>query len=129
MTHPNEDLVRRGYEAFGTGDIATLQELFADDIVWHFPGSSPVSGDFNGKDEVLGWLAKNAELSGGTLRVEAHDVLANDEHVVGLIRVSAQREGRSLDDPSVQIFHIKDGKATEVWVYPSDQAVSDAFWA
>ena len=129
MTHPNEDLVRRGYEAFGTGDIATLQELFADDIVWHFPGNSPVSGDFNGKAEVLGWLAKNAELSGGTLRVEPHDVLANDEHAVGLIRVSAQREGRSLDDPSVQIFHIKDGKATEVWVHPSDQAASDAFWS
>ena len=31
MAHPNEDLVRRGYEAFATGDMATLNELFADD--------------------------------------------------------------------------------------------------
>ena len=129
MTHPNEDLVRRGLAAFGTGDIATLQELFADDIVWHFPGNSQVSGDFKGKAEVLGWLAKNAELSGGTLRVEAHDVLANDEHAVALIRVTAQRAGKSLDDPSVQMFHIKDGKATEVWVHPNDQKASDDFWA
>ena len=129
MAHPNEDLVRRGYAAFGTGDIGTLQELFADDIVWHFPGSSVVSGDFKGKAEVMGWLAKNAELSGGTLRIEAHDILANDEHAVGLIRVTGQRAGKSLDDPSVQVFHIKDGKVTEVWLNPNDQEASDNFWA
>jgi ketosteroid isomerase-like protein len=129
MTHPNEDLVRRGYEAFGTGDIATLQELFADDIVWHFPGSSPVSGDFNGKAEVLGWLAKNAELSGGTLRVEAHDVLANDEHAVGLVKGTAEREGKALNDNGVQVFHVRDGKVTESWFHPGDQYAADEFWS
>ena len=29
----NANLVRRGYAAFGTGDMATLSELFADDAV------------------------------------------------------------------------------------------------
>ena len=28
MAHPNEDLVRRGYEAFTKGDMETLRELF-----------------------------------------------------------------------------------------------------
>jgi hypothetical protein len=27
MAHPNEDLVRRGYEAFNTGDVETLRQL------------------------------------------------------------------------------------------------------
>jgi len=31
----NASLVRRGYAAFSTGDMATLSELFADDAVWH----------------------------------------------------------------------------------------------
>jgi uncharacterized protein len=128
MTHPNEELVRRGFEAFGTGDMAALDRLFAEDIVWHFPGTSAVSGDFRGKAEVLGWLSKNAELSGGTLRVEPHDILANDEHAVALIRVTAQRGGKSLDDQSVQVFHIRDGKVTEAWLNPTDQQASDDFW-
>ena len=28
MAHPNEELVRRGYEAFAKGDMETLRELF-----------------------------------------------------------------------------------------------------
>ena len=40
MAHPNEDLLRRGYDAFGTGDMETLAALLADDIVWHFPAAT-----------------------------------------------------------------------------------------
>ncbi|HEY1003441.1 MAG TPA: nuclear transport factor 2 family protein [Streptosporangiaceae bacterium] len=36
----NANLVRRGYAAFSTGDMATLTELIADDAVWHVPARS-----------------------------------------------------------------------------------------
>ncbi len=39
--HPNIELSRRGYAAFGTGDMATLTELIADDAVWHVGGATP----------------------------------------------------------------------------------------
>ena len=65
MAHPNEDLVRRGFAAFGTGDMATLGELFADDIVWHIGGRSPIAGDYKGKDEVFGFFAQLAQRAGG----------------------------------------------------------------
>ena len=38
MAHPNEDLIRKGYQAFAAQDMATLNELFADDVVWHAQG-------------------------------------------------------------------------------------------
>jgi uncharacterized protein len=38
--HPNEDLIRRGYDAFSRGDMDTLVELYHPDIVWHAPGRS-----------------------------------------------------------------------------------------
>ena len=95
MAHPNEDLVREGYEAFGRGDIEALQSrFFAPDIRWHFPGRSPFAGDYTGVAEVLGWLGRSAEASGGTLRVELHDVIGNDEHVVALVNVRAERGAR-----------------------------------
>jgi len=76
VAHPNEDLVREGYAAFGRGDIEALQsQFFAPDIRWHFPGRSPFAGDYTGVAEVLGWLGRSAEVSGGTLRVELHDVI------------------------------------------------------
>ena len=53
MAHPNEELLRRGYEAFGKGDMDTIRELFDPNIVWHAPGRNPMSGDYRGVDEVL----------------------------------------------------------------------------
>jgi ketosteroid isomerase-like protein len=54
MAHPNEDLVRRGYDAFAKGDMETLRELFDSGIIWHFPGRSLLAGDHRGVDAVLG---------------------------------------------------------------------------
>jgi ketosteroid isomerase-like protein len=129
MAHANEDLLRRGFDAFGRGDMAAIAELFADDIVWHSPGNSPLSGDYKGRDSVLALFGKIAELSGGTLKVEVHDILANDEHGVVLTRGTAQRGGKSLDDNGVQVFHLRDGKAVESWFHPGDQAAADRFWS
>ena len=129
MAHPNEDLLRRGYEAFGKGDLDTLRELFSPDITFHSPGRSPIAGDYAGVDETFGFFGKLAELSGGSFRVEVHDILANDEHVVALTTVSGQRDGKSLDDRSVEVYHVKDGKITEAWVHPGDQYAGDEFWS
>jgi ketosteroid isomerase-like protein len=129
MAHPNEDLVRRGFAAFGTGDMATLGELFADDIVWHSGGRNPIAGDYKGKDEVFGFFAQLAERAGGTFRVDVHDVLANDEHVVALTTGTAEREGKRLVDNGAQVFHVQGGKVTETWDLPGDQYAADEFWS
>ena len=47
------------------GDMAALNELFADDIVWHAAGRNQVAGTFRGKDEVFGTFQKVFELTGG----------------------------------------------------------------
>jgi hypothetical protein len=38
MAHPNEDLARKGYEAFMKADMQKVSDFFADDIVWHVGG-------------------------------------------------------------------------------------------
>jgi len=128
MAHPNEDLIRKGFAAFASGDMATLNDLFDDDIVWHALGRNQLAGTFLGKEAVFGELQKVGELSGGTFKLELHTVLADDEHVAVLVRAMGEREGRTLDDNSVQIFHVKDGKVTEQWLYPGDVYASDDFW-
>jgi ketosteroid isomerase-like protein len=128
MAHPNEDLIRRGYAAFGAGDMATLDELFADDIVWHAPGRHQLSGTFRGKQEVFGNFMKVAELTKGTFKLDIHAILADDDHGVVLVTATGEHDGKTLHDNSVQIFHIKDGKVTEQWLHPGDAYASDEFW-
>src|SRR2546423_11837806 len=91
LAHANEDLLRKGYEAFATGDMATLNELFADDIVWHAPGRNALAGTFRGKNEVFGNLQSVMEMTGGTFKLDIHDLLADDEHGVVLVGVTAER--------------------------------------
>ena len=130
MAHANEDLLRDGYAAFEHGDINMLKSrFFAEDIRWHYPGKSPLGGDYDGVDQVAGWLLRTFEACWGSITVEVHDVIANNEHAVALTTVRAEREGRSLQDDTVQVFHITDGKATEEWTYPGDQYASDEFWS
>jgi ketosteroid isomerase-like protein len=43
MGHPNEDLIRRSYDAFSRGDMDTLRELLHPDIIWHAP---PAAADW-----------------------------------------------------------------------------------
>lgn len=130
MTHPNEDVLRRGYAAFAEGDMDTLRELIADDTVWHVPGDHPLSDDYKGKDEVFGFFDQQLERTDGTFRIELHDVLANDEHAVALVRFYGQRKGRDLDGALVtHVFHVEDGQATEFWASPFDQAAADEFWS
>ena len=130
MTHPNEDLMREGFAAFARGDLDALQNrYFAEDIRWHFPGKSPFGGDIEGAAEVIKWLGRSFEASDGTIRLELHDVIANDEHAVALFTAHAERAGKHLEDNTVQVAHIRDGKETEVWFYPADQYATDEFWS
>ncbi len=129
MAHPNEELVRRGFDAFNSGDVNMLRELFHQDAVWHAPGRNPVAGDHQGVEAILGFFARTMERTGGTFRVELHDVVANDEHAVAIYVSRGQREGRTLDNKNVLVSHIRNGRLTETWQLSEDQYTADEFLA
>jgi ketosteroid isomerase-like protein len=127
MAHPNEERMRKGYEAFVAGDMAALDQLFTDDVVWHVPGHHSLAGDHEGKQAVLELFAKNMEMTGGTFRLEVHDILANDEHGVALVVATAEREGNRLEDRQVHVLHVREGKVSEFWAHPGDAYAVDEF--
>jgi hypothetical protein len=131
VAHPNEDLVREGFAAFSRGDMDYLQrQFFAEGVRFHLPGRSPLAGVYQGPEQVMQLFARLFELTGGTFSVEVHDVLANDEHAVALYTVRGERAGKQqMNDNQVQVFHIGDGKASEVWVQATDLYALDQFFS
>jgi len=127
MAHANEDTLRTVYEAFAKGDVATVMGLFTDDIKYHISGRSLVSGDYSGKDEVLGFFGKLMGLSGGTFQVEVLDILANDEHGVALTMERGQRDGKTLENRAVHVWDIRDGKCARFRGY--NEEGWDEFWS
>jgi uncharacterized protein len=128
--HPNEQIVRRLFSAFESNDATTIDTLLADDVVWNAPGRGAHAGRRKGKQELFAGMGRLAELTGGTLRGEIHDVLASDDHVVVLQSTRGERAGHgSLEDREALILHVQDGKVVEVWEHPGDVYAMDAFFS
>ena len=126
----NEDLVRQGYKAFGEGDMDTLKSLFAPDAVHSAAGNNPLSGDYKGIDEVLGYYGKLFELSDGTFKAELKSLRAEgDDTIVATHRDTAQRGDKTLDQDENLTFTISGGKFTRLEEDHSDPAAYDAFWS
>jgi uncharacterized protein len=123
------DVVRRAHDAFAVGDIDAVMTLCADEITFHIPGTSPLSGEWTGRERVLEFFAKAAELSQGTLALSPDEVLDDGERVVVLTRVHAQRNGRSETFTNVHVMRVADGRITELREYMGDERREDEFWA
>jgi len=130
MAHPNEELVRQGYKAFGEGDMDTLRSLFAEDAVHVATGKSPIAGEYKGVDNILGYYGTLFELSGGTFSADLQKVsVEGDDTVVATHRDRGQRAGKTLDQDEELTFTIADGKFTRLVEKHSDQAAYDDFWS
>ena len=128
--HGNAAVVRQGFERFTGGDVSGLLDLFAPDAVWHVPGENAVAGDYRGRDAIVAFLRRTAELTGGTYRVELLWVLADDEHTVAVYRAQGERpDGRSLDIEQALLVGVEDGLWADIRAQPLDQAAFDAFWS
>ena len=97
-------------------------------MVWHVGGTSKWAGAYQGKQQVLEYLGRQAQATGGPTSADIHDILGNDEHVVVLGSAKATaRDGSSVEWKYTQILHIRDGKATEVWGMAENDAAVDPF--
>ena len=56
--------------------------------------------------------------------------MANDDHVVVMLRVFGERNGKKLDIEMAEAFTVQpDGTWSEFWAMPDDQARVDEFWS
>jgi ketosteroid isomerase-like protein len=122
--HANATLVRQMFDSMSHGDMQAASDALADDVEWHEIGRSEAR---HGKAEL------RAAMSGGavddTITGTLHDIVANDEHVVGLVDATATRGGRTFSYRTAEIFHVRNGKIVERWAFSDDTAAITAFFA
>ena len=129
MTHPNAQTIRKGFDAFLRGDSETARSIFAPDVIWHVSGRCPLSGDFRGFAAIAAWGAQLYVRSGGTFAEELVDIVADDAWAVQLAVYRAERNGRKIQDRSVNVFRMVNGLVAECWVYFGDPNGFDEFWS
>jgi ketosteroid isomerase-like protein len=130
MAHPNEEIVRQGYKAFGEGDMDTLRSIMTPDVVHAVPGNSQLSGEHRGIDAVLAYYQKLFELTGGTFKADLQSVKAEGgDKAVAAHHITARRDGKTYDRDETLTFTFAGGKVTRLVENHSDQAAYDAFWS
>jgi len=123
-------VARRLYESFMVGDLQTVAGLLADDVAFHVPGTGVNAGDYHGREEVLGFFARAARLTDGTLRVEVHDVLVGDIYAAAVATYRATRPNRApLENNLVHLMRFENGRIAESWFHSRNQYEVDEFWA
>jgi len=126
----NEELIRKGFKAFDDGDLATLDQLVADDVVWVSEGNNVLSGRYEGKQALFELWATIPGLVDGKFQQDAVEVFTDDRVAVAVTEVTADRKGKHLEKArGVIVFVIKDGRVTEGRVIAADPAQDDEFWA
>jgi ketosteroid isomerase-like protein len=125
----NTELVRDAYNAFAKGDMETIDRLFDENIVFVIPGRSPIAGEYRSKKSVLELFGQLGERSGGTFTVEVRSVLGDGELVLALIPERGERNGKKLNQDSVDVIRVVDGKLVELRHMTSDQHAEDEFWS
>src|SRR6476619_2003548 len=89
-----DEFLARQREMYGGGDLAPVEELLADGVVWHVPGTSPIAGDYRGREAVIGYFRARRELAGGAIKVTKNGDVSHDEALVQLADGEAVLGGR-----------------------------------
>ena len=129
MISTNATIIRKAYEDFAKGDIPAVLRVFDPSITWHVPGHSPLSGDYKGHNEVVGFFKHTLELSGGIFGIEVHHLLAEGDLVVALVTVKAERNSRSAAFPEVHVWRLVNEKVAEFREFQGDEQTEDRFWS
>ncbi len=121
----NARVARELSDAFDQRDMQRLDDLIADDVVWHEIGrSEPRVGKEALRAMAAGGPGVDFEITG-----EAHDILASDDHAITLVNATATRGDRTFKYRTAEIYHIRDGKVIERWAFSDDTAAIAAFFA
>lgn len=120
MSEANRELVRRGYEAFATGDAATVMAMFDDDVEWIEPGNSAISGTHRGIEAVGAYLLRMAEKN---VQVRLDRLVAEGDTVVALTTVTIGEQTAHGAD----VFTIRDGKTVRAQAHPDTALIERVF--
>jgi hypothetical protein len=132
MTHTESEniaSVKRGFEAFRAGDMATLTELFEPNVHWLAEKTGVLQGEYKGRDALFASFAQLGQETGGTFSAKPLAFAATGDQVYVNVLASGKRKGHELAQDEVLIFTLRGGHVHEVRLFVRDHAAAERFWS
>jgi len=105
----NVDTARTAYVAFGQGDLATVQQSFAEDAVWITSEELPLGGVTSGRDQIIANFAQ-IPTYWTTFSVEPEEFIDGGDWVTVRGTQRAANDRGSFEAPFVHLMKFEDGK-------------------
>lgn len=122
-----QGVVARYTRAWFEGDLETLVDCYADNVVVHYGGQSPYAGTHYGKDRFLEVLA-------GTAAIGKRDLVSvdqlHDDGAWGAVFVTESFEiaGEVVTVQRALRYRIDRDLIKECWLFDMDQHLVDQAW-
>jgi acyl-CoA thioesterase FadM/ketosteroid isomerase-like protein len=124
-----DEFLARQREMYAGGDLAAVEEMLADDVLWHVPGTSPIAGDHRGREAVIAYFLRRRELAGGAISVDQGPAVHHDEALVQLADGRALLGGQDVVWRTAGVYRVAGGRIAEAWLVPLDQGHFERAWA
>lgn len=118
------DIVRAYTDAWLAGDIGRVLDLYHPDLVLHYGGTNPFSGDHRGKDAAITVLLAVQERT-QRVPLAVLDIMESPRHAAAWVRERWAVDGEEIELDRLLVYRAADGLLAECWLYDQDQAFVD----
>jgi ketosteroid isomerase-like protein len=128
----NAEGTKKVYHALETGDVSALDSLFTEDVVDHNGG--PQGQDVRGRDSVKAMLAQiHTYFDGAKFELLHHATSTDGKYHYATVRMTGKAKanpwgmpvGMDVDDTSVDVVRMENGKCAEHWGFMSMQDMNE----
>ncbi|TMK42633.1 MAG: nuclear transport factor 2 family protein [Actinobacteria bacterium] len=120
-------LARGFFGAYGEGDLETMRSLLAEDAVSYITNAEGGVDRVHGHE---GFMARLPDPAGARLKTAITQVVViDDERVMTMIEIQAERRGRTLHNFAAFLARVLDDQIAELWMVDAKPAYSDEFWS
>ncbi len=124
-----QQVIETFYEALAKGDVPTAFSFFTTDVKWNQPGSNKFSGIKNNPDEIGAMFGEMSAVTNGTLLIVPNGpLMVSGDLIACPVRFTGKKGDKSMDLTGLDLFEVKTGKITQVWLFTEDQKSEDDFW-
>ncbi|MBC7887300.1 MAG: nuclear transport factor 2 family protein [Ferruginibacter sp.] len=128
INHPNVKAIRNYQAAMANGDLENALTVFDPEVTYTVPGNNLLSGIYKGPQEVMSYLGRLMQLTGGSYRIsEMHWLVNEKEQVILFINNHADLNGRFYEWEETILFEFKNGKKYNIEHFQADQLGMDEF--
>jgi ketosteroid isomerase-like protein len=128
MMNPTE-AIRKFYDHFTRGEYEAAFDACDPKATFQITGESPLAGKFDRANISQKFASRLKELSGGTYKLEIHDIIGSDRHVVALGTVKLERSGKPAEYRTAHVWRCENGRPVAGYEYFRDQYQVDRIWS